>query len=443
MLYRKFAKNIEDFLTAEPEKILIVNGARQVGKSFIIRYVGRQMFKNFVEINLREDKEGPQLFANVRTTVDLYIQLGIVAGNKLGRLEDTLIFLDEIQEYPQLLTMLKFLRQEKRYRFIASGSLLGVALHDTGSVPIGSIEIQQMYPLDFEEFLIANGFNSEALESLRKKCKSNETLDENLHNYMMKKFREYLVTGGLPDAVNSFVSELNVIKLRRIHRDIHNLYKIDCSKYDSEKKLTIRKVYDVIPSLMENKKTRIVVKDIEKKKGKQFSDYEQEFEYLINAGVALEVRAVSNPKFPISESETKNLLKLYLNDVGILTYLLYNTNINAILNDDTSVNLGNVYETAVAQELHAHGLKLRYYDNKQRGEVDFLIDDYDSLSVLPIEVKSGKDYKIHSALDNFLATPDYGIRKAVVLSNERRVSEENGILYMPVYYVAFLLNDAV
>lgn len=443
MLYRKFAKNIEDFLTAEPEKILIVNGARQVGKSFIIRHIGRQMFKNFVEINLREDKEGPQLFANVRTTVDLYIQLGIVAGNKLGRLEDTLIFLDEIQEYPQLLTMLKFLRQEKRYRFIASGSLLGVALHDTGSVPIGSIEIQQMYPLDFEEFLIANGFNSEALESLRKKCKSHETLDENLHNYMMKKFREYLVTGGLPDAVNSFVSELNVIKLRRIHRDIHNLYKIDCSKYDSEKKLTIRKVYDIIPSLMENKKTRIVVKDIEKKKGKQFSDYEQEFEYLINAGVSLEVRAVSNPKFPISESETKNLLKLYLNDVGILTYLLYNTNINAILNDDTSVNLGNVYETAVAQELHAHGLKLRYYDNKQRGEVDFLIDDYDSLSVLPIEVKSGKDYKIHSALDNFLATPDYGIRKAVVLSNERRVSEENGILYMPVYYVAFLLNDAV
>ena len=369
MLYRKFAKNIEDFLNAEPEKILIVNGARQVGKSFIIRHIGRQMFKNFVEINLREDKEGPQLFANVRTTVDLYIQLGIVAGNRLGRLEDTLIFLDEIQEYPQLLTMLKFLRQEKRYRFIASGSLLGVALHDTGSVPIGSIEIQQMYPLDFEEFLIANGFNSEALESLRKKCKSNETLDENLHNYMMKKFREYLVTGGLPDAVNSFVSELNVIKLRRIHRDIHNLYKIDCSKYDSEKKLTIRKVYDVIPSLMENKKTRIVVKDIEKKKGKQFSDYEQEFEYLINAGVAIEVRAVSNPKFPISESETKNLLKLYLNDVGILTYLLYNTNINAILNDDTSVNLGNVYETAVAQELHTHSqgrLMLFQYSLKYR-----------------------------------------------------------------------------
>lgn len=443
MLYRKFSKNIEDFLSAEPEKILLVNGARQIGKSFIIRYVGRRMFKHFVEINLREDKEGAQMFANVKTTSDLYIQLGIVAGDKLGKPDDTLVFLDEIQEYPKLLTMLKFLRQERRYRFIASGSLLGVALYDTGSVPIGSVEIQQMYPLDFEEFLIANGLNSEALDALKKKCCARETLDESMHGYLMKKFREYLVTGGLPEAVNSFLTDLNIVRLRRIHRDIHNLYKIDCSKYDAEKKLSIRKVYDMIPSLMENRKKRIVVKEIENKKGKQFSDYEREFEYLINAGVALEVRAVSNPKFPISESETKNMLKLYMNDVGLLSYLLYNTNINAILNDDSSINLGNVYETAVAQELHAHGFRLRYYDNKQRGEVDFLVDDYDSLSVLPIEVKSGKDYKVHSALDNFIATPDYRIRKAVVLSNERTVSEEKGILYMPVYYIAFLLNEIV
>ena len=443
MLYRKFAKNIEDFLNGEPEKILLVNGARQIGKSFIIRYVGSRQFKNFIEINLREDKEGPQIFANVRTTVDLYIQLGIVAGNRLGKFEDTLVFLDEIQEYPHLLTMLKFLRQDKRYRFIASGSLLGVALYDTGSVPMGSVEIQQMYPLDFEEFLIANGFNSESLEALKSKCANREALDKNTHGYIMKKFREYLITGGLPEAVNSFLADYNVVKLRRIQKDIHSLYKIDCSKYDSEKKLSIRKVYDVLPSLMENKKTRVVVKDIEHKRGKQFSDYEQEFEYLVAAGVALEVRAISNPKFPISESETKSLLKLYLNDVGILSYLLYNTNINAILNNDPSINLGNIYETAVAQELNAHGFKLRYYDNKKKGEVDFLVDDYNSLSVLPIEVKSGKDYKTHSALDTFLKTPDYGIKKALVLNDERDIYEDGGITYMPVYCISFLQNSAV
>lgn len=443
MLYRKFAKNIENFLQTEPEKILIVNGARQIGKSYIIRYVGSKLFKNFVEVNLREDKEGPQIFQNVKTTEDLYIQLGIIAGNKLGRKEDTLVFLDEIQEYPKLLTMLKFLRQDGRYRFIASGSLLGVALHDTGSVPMGSIEIQQMYPLDFEEFLIANGLSIESIESLKKKSIDQESLDEQTHEYILKLFKKYLVTGGLPEAVDNFLKNINVVKLRRIHRDLHNLYKIDCSKYDTEKKLVIRKVYDLIPSLMENKKKRIVVKDIENKKGRQFTDYEQEFEYLISAGVALEVRAVSNPRFPISESETKNLLKLYLNDVGLLSYLLYNTNINAILNDDSSVNLGNLYETAVAQELHAHGFKLRYYDNKQKGEVDFLVDDYSALSVLPIEVKSGKDYKVHSALDNFMQTTDYHIKKSIVLSNERQVFENNGIVYMPIYYISFILNDAV
>ncbi len=265
MLYRKFAKDIEEFLNDEPDKILLVNGARQIGKSFIIRYVGKKLFKNFIEINLREDKEGEQIFSNVRTTSDLYIQLGIVGGNKLGQLEDTLVFLDEIQEYPHLLTMLKFLRQDRRYRFIASGSLLGVALHDTGSVPIGSVEIRQMYPLDFEEFLLASGFNLEAIETLRGKCERGESLDEKNHAYVLKKFREYLVTGGLPEAVNSFVAGLNVVRLRRIQKNIHDLYRIDCSKYDSEKKLAIRKVYDIIPSLMENKKKRVVVKNIENK----------------------------------------------------------------------------------------------------------------------------------------------------------------------------------
>lgn len=443
MLYRKFAKNIEDFLRTKPEKILLVNGARQIGKSFIIRHVGSRMFKNFVEINLREDREGPQIFSNVRTTEDLYLQLSIVAGSKLGKKENTLIFLDEIQEYPQLLTMLKFLRQDGRYRFIASSSLLGVALHDTGSVPMGSIEIQQMYPLDFEEYLIANGMNAEALEALKKKCLEKETLDEQTHAYLLQLFRKYLVTGGLPEAVDNFIKNINVVKLRRIQRDIHELYKIDCSKYDSKKKLVIRKVYDLIPSLMENRKKRIVVKDIENRKGRQFTDYEQEFEYLISAGVALEVRAVSNPKFPITESETKNLLKLYLNDAGLLSYLLYNINVNAILDDVASVNLGNLYETAVTQELHAHGFKLHYYDNKQKGEVDFLVDDYSELSVLPIEVKSGKDYKVHSALDNFMKAADYHIKKSIVLSNERRVVEENGVVYMPVYYIAFILPDMV
>lgn len=197
----------------------------------------------------------------------------------------------------------------------------------------------------------------------------------------------------------------------------------------------------MIPSNMENKKKRIIVKNIEGLKAhKQFSDYAEEFEYLTNSGVALSVQAISNPSFPQIESESKNLLKLYMNDVGLLTNILYGTNINAVLRDERSVNLGAVYESVIAQEFHAHGYVLHYYDNKQKGEVDYLIDDYRNLTVLPVEIKSGKDYMVHSALDKFLDTPEYHIHEAVVLSNEQKVYTENGITYMPIYYCMFFSN---
>lgn len=444
MLYRKFAAHLEQFLQNEPNKILLVNGARQIGKSYIVRYVGSRMFKNFVEINLKADKEGAGIFATVRSRDDFYLQLGALAGNKLGNNKDTLVFLDEIQSYPHLMTMLKFLNEDGRYRYIASGSELGVALTQTPSVPIGSIAIEQMYPLDFEEFLLAMGCAQATIDGVEECFKKGQSLNDSLHNYMLQQFKIYLLVGGMPDAINKFIENRNIAHVRDIQRDIHALYRIDASQYDDEKKLVIRNIYDLIPSNMENKKKRIVVKNIEDKAGhKQFSDYADEFEYLTNSGVALAVRAISNPKFPLIESESKNLLKLYLSDVGLLTNLLYATNINAVLGDVCSVNLGSVYESVVAQELHAHGYALHYYDNKQRGEEDFLIDDYSTLTVLPIEVKSGKDYKVHSALDKFLATTDYHITRAVVFSNEQNVHVEQGITYMPIYYVMFYKNEPV
>ena len=444
MLFRKYEKRIEEFFHKEPNKILLVNGARQIGKSYLIRYVGKKMFKNYIEINLKEDKENLGIFANVKSTSDFYMQLGAIAGNHLGTKENTLVFLDEIQSYPHLMTMLKFLNQEARYTYVASGSQLGVALSETASVPIGSVEIEEMYPLDFEEFLLAMSCGQETINGMREKFFVGESLNESLHNYMLQQFKIYLLVGGMPDAINKFLENRNMAHVRKVHRNIHELYRIDASQYDAEKKLLIRKIYDMIPSIMENKKKRIVVKRIEETAShKQFSDYANEFEYLTNSGIALGVQAVSNPRFPLTESDSKNLLKLYMNDVGLLTNLLYGLNINAVLQDDRSINLGSVYETVVAQELHAHGFTLHYFDNKQKGEVDYLIDDYEHLTVLPIEVKSGKDYTVHSALDNLLETPDYHIQKAVVLSNEREVSMKNGITYLPVYYCMFYQKDFV
>ena len=177
------------------------------------------------------------------------------------------------------------------------------------------------------------------------------------------------------------------------------------------------------------------------KKGDRYDNYRDEFEYLISSGIALNVNAISNPRYPLAESMMKNLLKLYYNDVGLLTNRLYGNNIKPLLEDIKSINLGSVYESVVAQELKAHGHDLFYYDNRHKGEVDFLINDHVSLSVLPLEVKSGKDYTVYSALSRFLAEPEYHIISGVVLSNERKVKSNGKVTYMPVYYAMFIDNQ--
>ena len=440
MLYRKMEALIEAHLTSDSQKILLIDGARQVGKTYLIRYVGQKLFENFIEINLVEDSLGDRLFAETRTVEDLYLQISMLAGERMKQKENTLIFLDEIQAYPHLLTLLKFLSQDGKFTFIASGSLLGVTLSQTTSIPMGSIRKVRMFPLDFEEFLYANGMSRMAVSAMRKKFEKREALDEATHNKMMDFFRKYLLVGGLPDAVNSYLSDHNIQLVREIQREIHDYYAADASKYDEEKKLKIRRIYDLIQSNMENMKKRVVAKRIEGKKGKRFGDYQDEFDYLVSAGIALNVRAISTPVFPLLESSGKNLLKLSLNDVGILTGLLYGNNIRAVLSDQTSVNLGSVYESVVASELIAHGYQLFYYDNRTKGEVDYLIDDYESLSAVPIEVKSGKDYTVHSALNTFVQNEDYYIKKAFVVSNERKVTTQGKVTYLPIYDIMFFQN---
>lgn len=442
MLYRKIVKRIEEYFSLNSDRMLLIDGARQVGKSYIIRHVGEKMFSNYIEINMEEDKLGERVFAEAKTTKDFYMALSIIAGDKMKERENTLVFIDEIQAYDHLLTLVKFLMKEKRFTYIASGSLLGVTLKNTQSVPIGSLDIQHMYPMDFEEFLYANGVGEFAIESMRESFNNNQALSDTMHNKMMDLFKKYLLVGGMPKAVQIFVESRNVVEFRSIQNETHELYGVDASKYEQEhdKKLKIRRIFDMIPSNLENKKKRVVIKDIEDKRWKRADDYLEEFDYLISAGIALEVKAISTPTYPLVENSGKNLLKLYLNDVGLLSGIYYRNNIKAIMSDMKSINLGSVYETVVAQELKAHGYDLYYYDNKKNGEVDYLIDDADNLSNIPIEVKSGKDYTVHSALDKFLSNEEYNIKKAYVLSNEQKVYIENGIIYMPVYYVMFFQN---
>lgn len=444
MLYRKIASKIESFLKSEKKRMLVVSGARQVGKSYIIREVGMRLYSNFIEVNMEEDKQSNRLFENARTVEDFMIALSTIAGAKMKDSEKTLVFIDEIQAYSHLLTLAKFLVEDGRFTYIASGSQLGIALKTTQSIPIGSIELLSMYPLDFEEFLIANGVGELLINEMRRKFEAKEALNESLHMKVMDYFRKYLLVGGMPSAVNTYLSEHNMVSVRNIHRDINLFYKNDAAKYESEslRKLKIQRIYDMVPSNLEKVKKRIVAKDIELKKGKRMADYQDEFEYLISSGITLEVQAISKPSYPLVENSGKNLLKLYMSDIGLLTGILYHNDVLPIMNDKCGVNLGSVYENVVAQELKAHGFKLYYYDNKKNGEVDFLIDSVDLMSVLPIEVKSGKDYYIHTALNNLLKVDEYKISNGIVFSNEEKVYNNGNVIYMPIYYVMFLRSSA-
>ena len=223
------------------------------------------MFENYIEINMVQDFEGLKLFEKVKTVEDFYLQVSMIAGDRMKEKENTLIFIDEIQVYPHLITMLKFLKEDDKFNYIASGLLLGVTLSETTSIPIGSIERKSMYPLDFEEFILSQGFNSYAINALKNKFERRESLDENIHEKLMELFKKYLLTGGLPDAVNSYIKDKNIINVRTIQSEIHSYYGADASKYDTERKLKIRRIYDQIPSNLENKKKRVVIQNIEKK----------------------------------------------------------------------------------------------------------------------------------------------------------------------------------
>ena len=438
MFERKIESELYKYYEAKDNtKILIVYGARQIGKSYIIRETAKTSFKHYAEIDLKDDFETEKRFANIKTTKDFYLLVGSMFAG-LNNSEDTIIFLDEIQYYPHLMTMLKPLYKENKYRYIVSGSLLGITLRHS-FIPMGSITEKRMFPMDFEEFLWANNYGKDVISYL-KDCFSNlKPINESIHQITLRLFQDYLLSGGLPDAVIQYVNNRNVSEMRRVHSEIYGFYNDDCSKYDEEHKLKIKRIYNLLSSNMANKVKRIKFKKIEDKDDSNLEKYEDEFDYLFDSGISLPSRAVSNPVFPLTESRSKNLLKVYYNDVGILTNILYRNNIDAVLNKDKGINLGSVYETAAAMELIAHGHELYYFDSKKVGEVDFLINDYNNLRVLPVEIKSGNDQTNFRAIPK-LVDPDgnYNIPLGFVFGNKNVVKKERNLITLPIYLIMFL-----
>ena len=430
MIERKVEQRLERF--RQEDKALLITGARQVGKTFIIREFGKQAYQSFIEINFLEDKTAASLFENARDSRDLLLRLSAIADKPLipGQ---TLIFFDEVQECPEIVTAIKFLVEEGSYRYILSGSLLGVDLKDIRSVPVGYMDIVQMYPLDFEEFALANRVSPNVIDALREAFEEKRPVDAVVHERMTALFRLYLVVGGMPAAVMKYLETNNLRDVIGEQQAIIALYKKDIARYDPEEKLYLEDIFDLIPSELNCKNKRFILKNLNE--NFKFSRYSNSFLWLKDAGVALPTFCVAEPTVPLRLSKSSNLFKLFLSDVGLLASMYMDHIQVKILNGEKSINFGAVYENAAAQELKAHGFDLYYFNSKKQGELDFLIER--NGHVLPIEIKSGKDYTKHAALSNVLANEDYDIPEAYVFQNDN-VSQTGKITYYPIYMLMFV-----
>lgn len=413
---------------------LLIEGARQIGKTFSIRQFGKK-FKTYIEINFIEQPEAISLFKDLSNTKDLLARLSLFTKQKLIK-RDTLIFFDEVQICPEVITYIKFLVDEGSYNYILSGSLLGIEINDLRSVPVGYLTIKRMFPLTFREFALNLELNSSILENLETSFKEKKPVDDFIHKKMMELFRVYLVVGGMPAAVNRYIETNNLNEVIDIQNQIVNLYKKDITQYDKNNKLAIAQIFELIAPQLNSQNKRFIIKDI--KSGVKFDRYENSFLWLKDAGFALPVYNVETPKIPLKLSKSRSLFKLFMSDVGLLASE-YSQGIQLkIISGDDKLNYGAIFENYIAQELTACEHDLYYYNNKKRGELDFLIE-YDG-EVLPIEVKSGKDYKVHRALSNIMDCGEFNLNRALIFNNSN-LKVEGKLTYAPIYMAMFLKQE--
>lgn len=437
MLKRKIQAEFVSFSKEGRKEALLVAGARQVGKTYSIRDFAKHNYADYVEINFIEQPEAKALFDKTRGISDFFNRFSAFVGRSLTA-GQTLVFFDEVQECPEIVTFIKFLVDDGRYRYILSGSLLGVEMKDVRSVPVGYLREINMFPLDFEEFVLANGMPREVISRLQETFDKGKSVDSVVDGKMMELFRLYLVVGGMPAVVQTYVETGDIQAVVREQQAILVQYRKDAAKYDLEHKMAIERVFDLIPSELNAQNKRFYANTLQP--GERFAHLSDNFVWLESAGLAIAVYNVDMPRLPLELAKKANRFKLFLNDVGLLSAMYLDGIQFKILSGELSMNAGAVYENFVAQELRAHGFeKLFYYNSKKYGEVDFLIER-DGF-VFPIEAKSGRDYDVHIALDNMMAEAAFGIENALVLNASADSSQKGKVVYRPIYATMFLKRN--
>lgn len=435
MLRRDVENEIYEWISND-NRALLIDGARQVGKTFIIRECLKKSDYTYVEYNLIEDEGIADTLRDAKDASDLVLKLSLGTDKKIIP-NKTIFFLDEIQVYKDILTKIKFLVDDGRYKFILSGSLLGVEMCGLKSAPVGYLKTIKMYPLSFKEFLQLFNVQDEVINILKDSYNNQKEVDPYIHEKMMELFNLYMIIGGMPSAVDVYLKFNNIDDVIDIHKGLVEQYKVDFTKYESEdKKLIISNIYDLIPAELNSSNKRFNIADINK--NLRYERISDSFIWLYKAGVALPTFNVTEPKSPLKLNEKSSLMKVFLSDVGILT-TLYGKNCKLmILNNDKDINAGSIYENVVAQELTNKGIDLYYYNSKKYGEIDFLYED--EKGVVLVEVKSGKGYQRHSAINNIKEVYKDNVFKSIVFSKEN-VTFGNDILYLPLYMLMFIEKE--
>ncbi|MCH5244163.1 MAG: ATP-binding protein [Lentimicrobiaceae bacterium] len=432
MIERKILKKLNDWRISKDKKALLIKGARQVGKTTSIREFGKQYYRHFIEINFEKTPSAREAFAGNLDAKTIILNLSAMGYGPFEK-GKTLVFFDEIQSCPAARTAIKFLVEDGSYDYIESGSLLGINYKEVSSYPVGFEEQIEMYPLDFEEFLCANGVSAEVIAQLQKAYESVTPLPDFLHEQIMKHFRNFLIVGGMPQAVMNFLSANDFEKVRRVQSAILNGYRNDISKYAGSEQPLVKQVFDAIPEQLCKKNKRFVLADLEKGASqRKFGDATQ---WLSDAGIAYFSFNVSAFELPFSFSEKRNLYKLFMLDTGLLSHISLKGIQFPVLNGEIGINEGALTENFVAAELVKHGISLNYYDKKSRQELDFIFPERNRISI--IEVKSGNSYTRHASLNAARNAYPNRIQRAMVLSkfNVRRTED---VIYYPLYMTMFM-----
>ncbi len=433
-MYRKDSIIIEEWLKSS-DKALLVTGARQIGKTWLIREeIAKSGYRKF-EVNFIDQPDLVDYLNAKMSANEFLVKLKMIMPEDC-KPQETVVFFDEIQKCPEIVTKIKFLVEEGSFKYVMSGSLLGVELKGIASVPVGYLTFLRMYPMDFEEFMIANNVSKTTLEMLKAKFETCQPVDEFIHQKLLSLFFIYLIVGGMPDAVKTYIATKDIREVDKVQRDIVALYKEDFSQYESEdKKLKLISIYDIIPAELNKQNKKFVFTMLDKEL--KFDRYENSFLWLKDAGVALPVYNVEAPVIPLKASKSSNVFRLFSNDTGLLTSAYPAETKLELINKNSEVNNGAHFENAVVQQLMANGLEPYFCKKKNIGELDVLVE-MDG-KVVPIEVKSGKAYKAHKSLDNFMKISDYHIEKAYVLS-VANMEQEGTVVYLPIY-MCYLLKE--